>query len=83
MPMKLGDTGAATWFMQMAIGVMGSYREGGASAAINLRDPAEASIVLITPPPEATRQSQHHPAGGDVFRHYGTPAIDPRNYQQP
>ena len=78
---RLGNTGAATWFMQMAIGVMGSYREGGASAAINLRDPAEASIIFITPPPEDKRKSQQHPRGGDVFRHYGTPAIDPANYQ--
>ena len=79
---RLGNTGAATWFMQMAIGVMGSYREGGTSAAINLRDPNEASIVLITPPPEAKRRAQQHPAGGDVFRHYATPAIDPANYEQ-
>ncbi len=79
---RLGNTGAATWFMQMAIGVMGSYRDGGTSAAINLRDPAEASIVFITPPPEAKRKSQHHPAGGDVFRHYATPAINPDNYKQ-
>ena len=79
---RLGNTGAATWFMQMAIGVMGSYRDGGTSAAINLRDPAEASIVFITPPPEAKRKSQHHPEGGDVFRHYSTPAIDPENYKQ-
>ena len=79
---RLGNTGAATWFLQMAIGVMGSYREGGTSAAINLRDPSEASIVFITPPSEAKRKSQHHPEGGDVFRHYATPAIDPANYTQ-
>ncbi len=78
---RLGNTGAATWFMQMAIGVMGSYREGGVSAAINLRDPNEASIVLISPPPEAKRKSQQHPQGGDVFRHYATPAINPDNYK--
>ena len=75
---RLGNTGAATWFMQMAIGVMGSYRDGGASAAINLRDPAEASIVFISPPPDAQRKSQQHPHGGDVFRHYATPAVTRR-----
>jgi len=80
---RLGNTGAATWFMQMAIGEMGSYREGGASAAINLRDPSEASIVLITPPSDDKRKSQQHPNGGDVFQYRGTPAIDPANYQQP
>jgi hypothetical protein len=79
---RLGNTGAATWFMQMAIGVMGSYRQGGTSAAINLRDPAEASIVFITPPSEEKRKTQQHPSGGaDVFRHHSSPAIDPKNYE--
>ena len=76
---RLGNTGAATFFMQMAIGVMGSYREGGASAAINFRDPMEASIIFITPPSEEKRKSQQ----GDVFRHRVGPAIDPDNYKPP
>jgi len=79
---RLGNTGATTLFMQMAIGVMGSYREGGISAAINLRDKNEASIVFISPPSEDKRKTQHHPRGGDVFAHHGTPAVDPANYQQ-
>jgi hypothetical protein len=78
---RLGNTGAATWFMQMGIGVMGSYRDGGVSAAINFRDPSEASIILITPPSGEKRKKQRHPHGGDVFRHYATPDIDPANYQ--
>ncbi len=80
---RLGNTGAATWFVQMAIGVMGSYRDGGISAAVNLRDPAEASIIFISPPPEEKRKNQQHAIGGDVFRHSVTPAIDPANYAQP
>ncbi|WP_157266001.1 type VI lipase adapter Tla3 domain-containing protein [Azohydromonas aeria] len=79
---RLGNTGAASWFMGMAIGVMGSYREGGASAAINLRDPAEASIVFITPPSEEKRRTQQHSQGGDVWRSIVGPAIDPGNYTQ-
>lgn len=78
---RLGNTGAATLFMQMAIGVMGSYREGGISAAINLRNRDEASIVMISPPSDEKRQTQTHPNGGDVFAHHGTPAIDPTNYK--
>ena len=80
---RLGNTGANTLFMQMAIGVMGSYRNGGASAAINLRDPKEASIVFITPPTDQQRKKQHHPHGGDVFRHIHTPLVDPANYAPP
>ncbi|OBV38637.1 type VI lipase adapter Tla3 domain-containing protein [Janthinobacterium psychrotolerans] len=77
---RLGNTGAATLFVQMAIGVMGSYRDGGVSAAVNLRNPQEASIVLVSPPSEEKRRTQKHPNGGDVFAHHGTPAIDPANY---
>ncbi|WP_137938195.1 DUF2875 family protein [Chitinivorax sp. B] len=73
---RLGNTGPATLFMQMAIGTMGSYYEGGTSAAINLRDDKEASIVMITPPPEAKRKSQ----GDYPWRHKGSLAIDPANY---
>ena len=77
---RLGNTGAATLFVQMAIGVMGSYRDGGVSAVVNLRNPDEATIVLVSPPSDEKRRTQHHPHGGDVLRHYATPAIDPANY---
>ncbi|SDA76680.1 MULTISPECIES: DUF2875 family protein [unclassified Janthinobacterium] len=77
---RLGNTGAATLFVQMAIGVMGSYRDGGISAVVNWRNPDEASIVLVSPPSEEKRRTQRHPHGGDVLRHYVTPAIDPANY---
>jgi len=80
---RLGNTGAATWFMQMAIGVMGSYRDGGVSAAVNLRDPAEASIVFISPPPDDKRKTQQHPNGGDVFGHNVEPMYDPDHYSDP
>jgi hypothetical protein len=78
--LRLGNTGAATLFVQMGIGVMGSYREGGVSAAINLRDHNEASIVMISPPSDEQRQKQLHSKGGDVFGSHITPAIDPANY---
>jgi hypothetical protein len=73
---RLGNTGAATFFMQMGLGVMGSYRDGGVSAAINLRDPDEASIVFISPAPDEKRRSQRDP-----FVHGVQPQIDPGNYQ--
>lgn len=79
---RLGNTGATTLFMQMAISVMGSYRNGGISAAVNLRDKNEASIVFISPPSDEQRKTQQHPRGGDVFQHRRTPAVDPADYQQ-
>lgn len=75
---RLGNTGAATFFVQMALGVMGSYREGGPSAAINLRDPDEASIIFISPPSEEKRKSQTPP-----FIHNVQPTVDPKNYEAP
>lgn len=60
---RLGNTGAATLFMEMAIGVIGSYRAGGPSLAVNLRDPHEATFIFVSPPSEETRK-QH---SGDVF----------------
>lgn len=75
---RLGNTGAASFFVQMALGVMGSYREGGVSAAINLRDPNEASIIFISPPSDQNRKSQGEPFGNNV-----QPAVDPKNYESP
>jgi hypothetical protein len=80
---RLGDTGATTFFMQIAIGLLGSYREGGLSAAFNLREKDEASMILISPPSEKKRREQQHPIGGDVFRNATVPAIDPKNYEEP
>jgi hypothetical protein len=77
---RLGNTGAATLFMQMAIGVMGSYRDGGPSMAVNLRDPHEASIIFISPPSDEKRKTQEHARGGDVFRSINSPSIDPPSY---
>lgn len=76
---RMGNTGAATFFVQMAVGVMGSYIDGGTSAAINLRDPSGASLVFISPPSQEKRQAQ----GENVFKHIVEPSIDPKNYEQP
>lgn len=78
---RLGNTGAATLFMEMAIGVMGSYRAGGPSLAVNLRDPHEATFIFISPPSEEKRKAQE--SRGDVFRPIKSMAVDPANYAVP
>lgn len=78
---RLGNTGAATLFMEMAIGVIGSYRAGGPSLAVNLRDPHEATFIFVSPPSEEKRKAQQHL--GDVFRSIKSPAINPENYAVP
>ena len=75
---RLGNTGSASWFMGMAIGVMGSYIDGGVSAAINLRNDREASLIFISPPPPEKLQRQ----GRGVFKNQVTPAIDPAHYAE-
>lgn len=77
---RFGNTGASTFFVQMAVGVMSSYYQGGASAAVNLRDPAGASIVFISPPSDERRAAQK---GRDLFKHQVEPAINPENYKPP
>lgn len=76
---RMGNTGAATFFVQMGIGIMGSYIDGGTSAAINLRDPAGASLVFVSPPSAESRKEQND----NVFQHQVEPSIDPENYVQP
>ncbi len=75
---RIGNMGAATFFVQMALGVMGSYNAGGTSAAVNMRETDGASIVFISPPSDDKRKQQ-----GDQFRHNVEPAIDPKNYEVP
>lgn len=75
---RLGNTGAATLFMQMAIGVLGSYRAGGTSLAVNLRDPAEATFIFIKPPLAQAPALQG--AKEDVFGPVGPLPVDPANY---
>ena len=75
---RLGNTGSASWFMNMALGVMGSYIDGGVSAAINLRNDREASLIFISPPPPEKIKAQ----GTAIFKNQVTPAIDPANYRQ-
>ncbi|MFL6632675.1 MAG: DUF2875 family protein [Massilia sp.] len=79
---RLGNTGAATLFMQMAIGVMGSYRAGGPSLAVNLRDPHEATFIFISPPSEEKRKAQQE-SRGDVFRSIKSMAVTPENDAAP
>lgn len=78
---RLGNTGAATLFIEMAIGVIGSYRAGGPSLAVNLRDPHEATFIFISPPSEEKRKAQQH--AGDVFRSIHSGTVDPANDAEP
>jgi hypothetical protein len=59
---RLGDTGAASPFVMWGTGLIASYRNGDASVAVNLRDPNQATITVITP----SGDKRKHPAGDPV-----------------
>ena len=51
---------------------------GGGSAAINLRNDHEASLISTSPPPPEKVKAQ----GSAIFKNNVTPAIDPANYAE-
>ena len=47
---RLGDTGANSPNVGLALGVIGVQKEGGVSAVVNLRQDDHATITMISPP---------------------------------
>ncbi|WP_168224882.1 DUF2875 family protein [Azoarcus sp. DD4] len=52
---RLGNTGVSSPFVQLALALMRSYHHGGASATVNLREDARASIIMVRPPDDAQK----------------------------
>jgi hypothetical protein len=46
---RLGNTGAASPFVQWALASIAAYRQKGASITVNLRQAEEATITVVTP----------------------------------
>jgi hypothetical protein len=53
-----GDTGVSSTWVQIALATMMGYGDGKTNALVNLRDPAHATIVMVTPPDEASRKAK-------------------------
>lgn len=64
----LGDTGASSFFMGLGLGTIASHRSGLPTAVVSFRDPARATIQMITPPSTEERKKRH-PAGGDPLNY--------------
>ena len=47
---RVGDTGASSAFVALALGITASRKDGGPTACVNLRRNDGASIIMITPP---------------------------------
>ncbi len=52
-----GDTGTSSTWVQMTLALMMGYSDGKTSALINLRDPLHATIVMVSPPDQTSREA--------------------------
>lgn len=52
-----GDTGTSSTWVQMTLALMMGYNDGKTSALVNLRDPLHASIVMVSPPDQNSREA--------------------------
>lgn len=59
---RLGETGAASPFVMWANGLIATWRHKDASVAVNLRDPNQATITVISPANDMRR----HPGGDPI-----------------
>jgi hypothetical protein len=59
---RLGETGAASPFVMWNLGLIASYRNKNPSVAVNLRDPNQATITVISP----GNDKRKHPAGDPI-----------------
>lgn len=59
---RLGETGAASPLLMWANGLVGAWRNKSASVAVNLRDPNQATITVISP----SNDTRRHPMGDPI-----------------
>jgi hypothetical protein len=61
---RIGNTGTSSPMVQIGLGLIASYQQGGASATVNRRPNGMASIVMVSPPDEATKAAWAQNHGG-------------------
>jgi hypothetical protein len=64
---RIGNTGVSSALVQICLATMAGYEDGGASATINLMDDGTASIVMVSPPVEASKANNRQHRGPDPF----------------
>ncbi|WP_167336027.1 type VI lipase adapter Tla3 domain-containing protein [Paraburkholderia bannensis] len=52
------DTGISSTFVQIALATMMGYGDGKTNALVNFRDPEHVTIMMISPPDEASRKAR-------------------------
>ncbi|RQP94951.1 DUF2875 domain-containing protein [Burkholderia stagnalis] len=66
---RIGNTGVSSALVQLSLATIANYEEGGSSATINLMDDGRASIVMVSPPDEATKAKNSEHRGPNPFRY--------------
>ncbi|PMS14440.1 hypothetical protein C0Z18_31580 [Trinickia dabaoshanensis] len=61
---RIGNTGVSSPMVQLGLGLIASYKEGGASATINRRPDGNATIMMVSPPDPAIRAAWQQQHGG-------------------
>jgi hypothetical protein len=72
---RIGNTGAASPFVQWALGSMASFQNKDASIAVNLRKKEEATITVITPSTDTRQHPMGHPFNFNLAPEDGSPAV--------
>ena len=71
---RLGETGAASPFLQWVIAATASYRQKGVSFTVNLRQADEATITVITPSDDKRKHPMGDPISFQLAPEDGSPA---------
>lgn len=65
---RIGNTGISSPMVQLGLGLIAGYKEGGTSATINRRPDGNATIMMVSPPDAATKAAWVSGNGGkDLF----------------
>ncbi|MFP3709984.1 DUF2875 family protein [Paraburkholderia sp. SIMBA_009] len=66
---RIGNTGVSSPMVQIGLGLIASYDDGGVSATVNRRPNGTASIVMVSPPDASVKAAWSQKArGADPFQ---------------
>jgi len=54
---RIGNTGVSSPLIQLGLGLIASYNDGGASATVNRRPNGMASIIMVSPPEASVKEA--------------------------
>ncbi|WP_028223780.1 type VI lipase adapter Tla3 domain-containing protein, partial [Paraburkholderia oxyphila] len=66
---RIGNMGVSSALVQICLATIANYQEGGASATVNLMENGTASIVMVSPPDEASKADNAKHRGTDPFKY--------------